>query len=95
MKIRRLRLLLLSLFMTATVASALHTIEHAHHSADNCPVCLVSQHTASGDVLTPYQAVVLLTEEPPLVAVPTSIGRIHLSLPSARAPPFVFPIANN
>ncbi|MEJ2468163.1 MAG: hypothetical protein P8Y65_05005 [Campylobacterales bacterium] len=90
MKIRRLRILLLSLFLTATVASALHTVSH-HHAHDNCPICTVAEHTAAPDVIAtfqtfpdlPFDAVASLSYE--------SIDRLAVQFAPLRAPPFFRP----
>jgi hypothetical protein len=90
MKIRRLRILLLSLFLTATVASALHTVQH-HHAHDNCPICIVAEHTAAPDVIMPFQTLPVITFDAVLSSSYESIDRQAVHFTPLRAPPsFLF-----
>ena len=38
-------------FVVATVSTALHELSPHHHS-DNCPVCVVDEHSLSADVVS-------------------------------------------
>jgi hypothetical protein len=92
MKIRRLRILLLSLFLTATVASALHTVQH-HHAQDHCPVCTVAEHTAAPDVITPFQTFPDITFDALFTSSYESIDRLAVHFAPLRAPPFFSPLS--
>lgn len=92
MKIRRLRILLLALFLTATVASALHTVSH-HHAHDNCPICTVAEHTAAPDVIAPFQTLPDITPDAVPASSYESIDRLAVHFAPLRAPPSFSPLS--
>jgi len=48
------KLLVIFLFTLSTITTALHEVGHTHaHDSGNCPVCIVHDHVASGDIITP------------------------------------------
>ena len=44
-------LLFTLLFAVATISLALHELS-PHHHADNCPVCVVDEHSLSADIIS-------------------------------------------
>jgi len=92
MKSGRLRRLLLALFMVATVASALHTLEH-HHSHEHCPICTIAEHVAAPDAVLPVETIAVTLDDAPSVAPPESAFFRPVRRASCRAPPQPTPSA--
>ena len=56
----KLRLLISILFVIATTATAIHELEHIHSDdSSSCQVCIVDDHSVSGDAIQKHKEVVL------------------------------------
>ncbi len=82
-------LLFTFLFAFATISLALHELS-PHHHADNCPVCVVDEHSLSADIISD------VTEEKLVLfyvhyAFAVNQKRVELlTTLNARAPPLPF-----
>jgi hypothetical protein len=90
MKIRRLRLLLLALFLLALSGEALHTLS-AHHDASHCSVCSFQSHNLGTDSHADSgMADLFIIHETPLpqTGLPCRLTAARTFL--GRAPPFLY-----
>jgi hypothetical protein len=82
-------LLFTFLFAAATISLALHELS-PHHHADNCPVCVVDEHSLSADIISD------VTEEKLVLfyahySFAVNQKRVELlTTLNARAPPLLF-----
>lgn len=87
MKINR-QLLFSILFSLSILVGALHNLEHAHHSADNCPICTMQSHTDSADITPQFytnviQQAYILPQIPQQIFISSSLTPTLFG----RAPP--------
>ena len=76
-------------FGIATVTTALHELS-PHHHADNCPVCVVDEHSLSVDIIgdTTEEKIVLFDDQHIFTTQDTALTlSTYLR---ARAPPSIF-----
>lgn len=52
------KLIVSILFSLSIFVGALHNLEHAQHSADNCPVCTIKNHTDSADITPEFSELI-------------------------------------
>jgi hypothetical protein len=77
------------LFGIATIATALHELS-PHHHADNCPVCVVDEHSLSADIVSAAEeeATLLFNDHYPFTTRHKQVKL--LTTLNARAPPSIF-----
>ena len=86
----KLRVLISILFIIATTITAIHELEHINgeHSSSSCQICIVDDHSVSGDVVVSFEDVDLVRLEK--ISLKKSLysfyNKSHTN--QNRAPPF-------
>ncbi len=76
-------------FVVATVSTALHELSPHHHS-DNCPVCVVDEHSLSADVVSDAAEDEITLFYAQYIFTVNCKQAVPLTTLNARAPPSLF-----
>jgi len=86
----KLRLILSILFIIATTFTALHEIEHVkNHNSSTCQICIVDNHSVSGDIIVDFKEVELLSFEQIFLQTQILNFQTKQTTYKSRAPPLL------